>query len=56
MLFAKMSGCTATYKRWLLIVTLWMHFYNASVYAAHFRGGVIMIRPKLGGAAKEVSS
>ena len=40
-----------------LLFTL-LIFYHATdqVYAAHFRGGVIMVRPKTGGAPKEVSA
>ena len=28
----------------------------SNVYSAHFRGGTIMVRPKLGGAATEVTA
>ena len=45
----------AIYKRWIMVILL-MHMCTIdNVYASHFRGGVIMVRPKVGGAAKEVS-
>ena len=42
-------------KNWLVGVLL-IHFYAVeNVYSSHFRGAVIMVKPKLGGAAKEVN-
>ena len=42
------------YKRWV-IALLTLLCATATVYAAHFRGAVIMVSPKHGGAANEVS-
>ena len=43
------------YKHWLIGVML-IHLYAVeNVFSSHFRGGVIMVKPKHGGAAKEVS-
>lgn len=38
-----------------LTVTLLVFLYAADVvYSSHFRGAVIMVKPKFGGAANEV--
>ena len=42
------------YRRWIEIILLTFLYATDSAHASHFRGGVIMVRPKLGGAAKEV--
>ena len=44
----------AIYKRWVMIILLMYMCTIDNVYASHFRGGVIMVRPKVGGAPKEV--
>ena len=41
---------------WIVVILLTFWFATGNVYAAHFRGGVIMVKPKLGGAAKEVNN
>ena len=43
------------YKPWIMVIVLTYLYATDIVYASHFRGGVIMVRPKVGGAAKEVS-
>ena len=37
-----------------MIVIVLTCLYASDVYGSHFRGGVIMVKPKIGGAAKEV--
>ena len=41
-------------KPWIMVIVLTYLYANDVVYASHFRGGVIMVKPKIGGAAKEV--
>jgi len=41
-------------KRWLIVVLLIFFCATANVNSNHFRGGVIMVRPRPGGEAKEV--
>ena len=43
------------YKPWIMVIVLTYLYATDNVYAAHFRGGVIMVRPKVGGAPKEVN-
>ena len=38
----------------LILLTFWCA--TDHVYASHFRGGVIMVKPKLGGGTKEVKN
>ena len=48
--------CLAMYEC-RLAVTLLIFLYTADIVcSAHFRGAVIMVRPKFGGAANEVYS
>ena len=42
------------YKHWLMVILLILLHSTYDVYAAHFRGAVIMVRPKPGGREKEV--
>ena len=42
------------YKPWIMVIVLTYLYATDNVYASHFRGGVIMVRPKVGGAPKEV--
>ena len=42
-------------KPQLMRVVLLLNFCAAVVYSSHFRGGVIMVKPKPGGTAREVS-
>ena len=44
------SGCTRLMLLWLII-----HCMIYSVTSSHFRGGIFMVRPKPGGAEREVS-
>ena len=44
----------AVYKHWLIVILLIVFHAAYDVYASHFRGAVIMVRPKPGGAVKEV--
>ena len=41
------------YSRWIVVILIFLYATD-SAHASHFRGGVIMVRPKLGGAAREV--
>ena len=45
---AMMYGC------WLAVTLLILLDATDNVYSAHFRGAVIMVKPKFGGAANEV--
>ena len=42
------------HKTWIMVILLTYLYATDNVYASHFRGGVIMVKPKVGGAAKEV--
>ena len=42
------------YKSWWVVALLILLGVVANVYSAHFRGAVIMVKPKPGGAAKQV--
>ena len=42
-------------KLQLSLILLIIFCATASIYATHFRGGVIMVRPKIGGANRKVS-
>ena len=42
------------HKTWIMVILLTYLYATDNVHAAHFRGGVIMVKPKVGGAAKEV--
>ena len=42
------------HKTWIMVILLTYMYATDNAYAAHFRGGVIMVKPKVGGAAKEV--
>ena len=43
------------YKPWIIIIVIVLTcLYVSDVYGTHFRGGVIMVKPTIGGAAKEV--
>jgi len=43
------------YRRWSIVALLILFCATANVYSGHFRGGIIMVRPKPGGEAKEVN-
>ena len=42
------------YRLWIIAIVLTYLYASDNVYASHFRGGVVMVKPKIGGAAKEV--
>ena len=42
------------WTRWLMVYLTLFYAADNAVYSSHFRGGVIMVKPKVGGASKEV--
>ena len=51
---AVIMSVMSMYKCWLRVIFVVLVIAATNVYSSHFRGGAIMVRPKLGGTTNEV--